>query len=452
MSGDAARRSACATSTQIGVAVSGGADSVCLLHLLLESNRNLTVVHVNHKLRGAESDADAVFVCDLAAKLQLPFELREIRTAAARDNLEQAARKARYAFFRELIASGAVDSIALGHTLSDQAETVLFRFLRGSGTAGLSGIRPSTSDGFIRPLLGVARKEVEAWLRERNIPWREDSSNADVAFARNRIRHQLLPQLTRDWNPALPETLAQVAEWAQGEEEYWAAEIDRIAARQLLHRPPAVVLNAAALNGFPVAVGRRLIRRAIEIAKGDLRSVDFSHVERIRAMAFTIERGGRVQIPGLDVRRSFEWIRLAPPRANNADFEYAASVPGRITLPGAGSVIDLKLEAAESIYNEAVNCLDWVGLGDYPSGSLAVRNWRPGDRYRRVGHAGEEKIKQLFQESRIPVWLRRSWPVLTFRNRIVWSRQFGPGADFAATPATRTVLVIGESWNRDLPA
>ncbi|MDQ6665740.1 MAG: tRNA lysidine(34) synthetase TilS [Acidobacteriota bacterium] len=443
---------ACATSSRIGVAVSGGADSVCLLYRLLETNRNLTVLHVNHKLRGAESDADAALVCDLAKKLQLPFEFREVDVAAVHDNLEQAARKGRYAFFREAIASGAVDSVALGHTLSDQAETVLFRFLRGSGTAGLSGIRPVTSDGFIRPLLGVTRKEVETWLREQNIPWREDSSNADLAFARNRIRHKLLPQLTRDWNPALPETLAQAAAWAQGEEEYWAAEIDRIAAIQLIQRPPAVLLKAATLNELPLAVARRLIRRAIEIAKGDLRSVDFSHVEGIRAMASTAERGRRLQIPGLDVRHSFEWMRLAPPRANAADFEYFVSVPGRITLSSSGSVIDLKLEAAESIYNKAVNCFDWVGLGNCPYGSLAVRNWRPGDRYRRVGHAGEEKIKRLFQESRIPVWQRRSWPILTFRNQIVWTRQFGPGADFAATPATRTVLVIDESWNRDLLA
>ncbi|MDQ2900649.1 MAG: tRNA lysidine(34) synthetase TilS [Acidobacteriota bacterium] len=422
------------------------------MHLLLESNPNLTVLHVNHKLRGAESDADAAFVRDLALKLHLPFQLHEVDVAAVNGNLEQAARNARYAFFRERLASGAVDLVALGHTLSDQAETVLFRFLRGSGTAGLSGIRPATSDGFIRPLLGVAREEVKTWLRERQIPWREDSSNADIAFARNRIRHGLLPQLTRDWNPAFPETLAHVAEWAQAEEGYWAAEIDRISATELIHNPPAVLMKAAVLNTLPLAVSRRLIRRAIEIAKGDLRSVDFSHVERIRAIALTAERHGRAQIPGLDVRRSFDWIRMVPPRVKSADFEYSVSVPGRITLSGTKSVIDLKLEAAESIYNRTVNCLDWVGLRDYPSGSLAVRNWRPGDRYRRSGHAGEEKIKKLFQESRVPVWQRRSWPVLTLQNRIVWARQFGPAADFAALSRVGTVLVIDESWNRDLLA
>ncbi|MGI8990381.1 MAG: tRNA lysidine(34) synthetase TilS [Bryobacteraceae bacterium] len=442
-----------AASSAIGVAVSGGADSVCLLHLLLESHRNLAVLHVNHKLRGAESDADAAFVRDLAAKLQLPFQLHEIDAAAAGGNLEQAARQARYAFFRERIASGMVDFVALGHTLSDQAETVLFRFLRGSGTAGLAGIRPATSDGFIRPLLGVSREEVETWLRERQIPWREDSSNASLAFARNRIRHALLPLLTRDWNPALPETLAHLADWAHAEEGYWAAEIDRIAATELIRRPPAVLLKTAALNSAPLAVARRLIRRAIEIAKGDLRGVDFSHVEHIRAMALAGQRHGRAQIPGLDIRRSFDWVRLAPPRADTPDFEYAVAVPGRFMLSGAASVIELKLKTAESIYNKAVNCLDWEGLRDYPSGSLAIRNWRPGDRYRRVGHAGEQKIKRLFQESRVPAWQRHGWPVLTLQNRIVWTRQFGPAAEFNAS-STGTVLAIeewmDESWNRDL--
>ena len=188
----------------VGVAVSGGADSVALLHILLELAPSLgirlAVLHLDHMLRGDESRGDAEFVRDLAAKFDLSFHLHQVDVGRMSDNLEQAARSARYEFFGQFLISR-THRVALGHTRSDQAETVLFRFLRGAGTAGLAGIRPVTSDGCVRPLIDVDRATIEAWLRERGIDWREDSTNHSTDFARNRIRHELLPQLTRDWNP-----------------------------------------------------------------------------------------------------------------------------------------------------------------------------------------------------------------------------------------------------------
>src|SRR5579864_954304 len=221
------------TGQRVGVAVSGGADSVCLLHVLVELgprwNLRLSVLHLNHQLRGEESREDARFVAELAARLGLPFYLGEADVGRiarkSGDNLEQAARNERSRFFLDYLRSGAADRIALGHTRSDQAETVLFRFLRGSGSAGLAGIRPVTTDGFVRPLLNVDRANIEQYLRERNITWREDSTNLSLDFARNRIRRELLPMLEREWNPAIAETLAHTAEWAREEEAYWEAEI-----------------------------------------------------------------------------------------------------------------------------------------------------------------------------------------------------------------------------------
>ena len=151
-----------------------------------------------------------------------PLIAREASLPAG-GNLEQNARRARLAFFREAIASGAVERVAVGHTRSDQAETVLFRLLRGAGTAGLAGARPMTSDGIVRPLIDVERAEVEAFLTSRGIEWREDSTNASRRFARNRIRHELLPQLSRDWNPAIVDALARTADQAAADEDYWRA-------------------------------------------------------------------------------------------------------------------------------------------------------------------------------------------------------------------------------------
>ncbi|MDQ6699341.1 MAG: tRNA lysidine(34) synthetase TilS, partial [Acidobacteriota bacterium] len=273
----------------------------------------------------------------------------------------------------------------------------------------------------------------------------------------NRIRHALLPALTREWNPLLPETLANMAKWALAEEAYWTEEIDRLASQEITRRGPAVLMDASRVRRLPLAVQRRLIRRAIELSKGDLRSVDFCHVERIVELVSGPNGRARLQVPGTDVLRSCDWVSMTPcvPIQQPAtDFEFPVPIPGTIQLPERGSTIDLRMHEGEAIYTEDVNCLD----ADRFSGSLVLRNWRPGDHYVRAGHAGKEKIKHLFQKARIPVWERGSWPVITQAGEIVWARTFGAGAEFAVTPETRRALLIqetgvdgraGESWNRD---
>jgi len=434
---------------RVGVAVSGGADSVCLLHALIElGGLRLSVLHVDHCLRGAESRRDAEFVREMAARLGLPFTLREIDVAPG--NLEQEARKARLVFFQEQLASGEVDRVALGHTRSDQAETVLFRFLRGSGTAGLSGILPVTAEGLVRPLIEVERAEVEGFLRERGIAWREDSTNATGEFARNRIRHRLLPQLAEEWNPAIVETLAHTAEFARGEEAYWEQEITHLAETHMAYAGDAVLVRAAALGRLPPAAGRRLVRHAIRLAKGDLRGVDFEQVERVLDLASAPGGGGRTQVRGLDVRRSFDWLRLGVPVARKP-YSLMPLVPGITQIPGASFGISLELlensetsGLPENVYNTEMGCLDWKRM----SGSLELRNWRFGDQYQPMGISGAEKIKTLFQLQRIPVWERAQWPVLTDGASIVWTRRFGASAAFAAGPESTVVLKIGEVTNR----
>ncbi len=442
-----------AAGQRVGVAVSGGADSMCLLHVLRELaarwDLRLHIFHLNHRLRGGESDADAAFVRRLAEELALPFTLREVEIAASGDNREQAGREARLAFFREEISTGRVECVATGHTRGDQAETVLFRFLRGAGTAGLAGIRPVAA-GIVRPLLGVDRLDVEQYLRERGIAWREDATNRSREFARNRIRHDLLPEIEREWNPAITRTLAQTADWALAEEHYWEAEIDRLASRHLEVRNGTVLLHGGFLEELPLAVARRLVRRAMELVKGDLRGVDFGHINAVLDMSSTREGHGRLQAPDLDIMRSFAWLRFAKPGLNTLEtrnYRIPAAVPGVFRVPGEGSAISLELvENSEClsncncVYNGVMVCVDWECL----SGSLHLRNWRPGDQYQPWGRTGEEKIKTLFQEFRIPLWERRHWPVLMDGNSIVWARQFGSALRFAAGPETRRILKIQE--------
>lgn len=446
-----------ANSSRAGVAVSGGADSVFLLHALHELaprwNLRLHVIHVEHGIRGQVSRNDAEFVRQLAASFGLPFHIRSASVPAIPDNQEQAARDVRRAFFAELMAAGTLDRVATGHTRNDQAETVLYRIVRGSGLSGLSGILPVTKEGVVRPLLELHRAEIEAWLRERNIAWREDASNQDRAYARNRIRHEILPLLREGFNPRLDEALANLATVAQDEESHWASTLPS-------PQPPTPnpqTLECSKLTQVPTAHARRQIRRAIGTAKGDLRQIDFDHVERVLEMARSEDGHDRVQLPGLEVVRSFDWIRFSPAGSEGGSHAFSVPLhaPGSVELPGSKSRITLQVMEKLEIqhpYVTVVNELDWQRIAptDDALPSLELRNWRPGDQYRPAGHSKQQKVKFLFQEARIPFWERGNWPIITYNGTIVWSRGFGAAAEFAVGPATRVVLrveVFSESGN-----
>jgi len=436
---------------RVGVAVSGGADSVFLLHLLRELAPNLdlrlAVVHIEHGIRGNASLADAEFVRNFATQFDLPFHIHRADVPAVDDNLEQAARRVRTGFYQKLIETGCVTRIATGHTRSDQAETVLYRVLRGSGLSGLSGIHPIAEPGIVRPLLELTRDEIEACLRSQSIAWREDETNADRSYARNRLRHEILPLLADAFNPRLEQALANLATLARDEEDYWSAQLQP----KLPSGNQPLIIPITLLTNEPTAVARRLIRQFIETTKGDLRQIDFPHIERVLEMTRSSEGNDRTQLPGLDIMRSFEWLRFskitnapAPPR----DYAYIVQVPGIVELPGGFSRITLQmLEKSGTGQSASGKELDLTPLNlpsaDVPN--LELRNWRPGDKYRRIGRPTEEKIKLMFQENRVPLWERRHWPIITYNEIILWTRRFGAAADFAAGPEARVVLRIDES-------
>jgi tRNA(Ile)-lysidine synthase len=438
---------------RIAVAVSGGPDSVCLLHVLLALARefgvSLSVVHLNHQLRGPESDEDESFVARLAQSLDLPFYRAAADLGSIKDNLEQAGRDARSDFFANLPA----DRVALGHTRDDQAETVLFRLLRGSGLRGLAGIYPvteggGTRPGYIRPLIDVTRADVIEFLRARGLPWREDSSNLESHFSRNRIRHSLLPQLARDWNPRIGESLAQLATLAHDEERWWRSYIDDQAAAMLLPRSGGIELSASALAALPPAVSRRLVRRAIAEVKGDLRGVEYEHVERILNLAAQAEGDGGLRLLGLEIRRSFDWIRVARV-AVRADLKAT-----RLDIPGVYRLADgpcLHLEIAPHVSASrrvskkgATLKAAELNLRRLPP-VLELRGWRPGDHYRPQGHSRDQKIKEMFQLGRVPSWRRPSWPIVSSGDTILWARIFGAAAEFAASPGPGPVLRVWEA-------
>jgi tRNA(Ile)-lysidine synthase len=440
---------------RVGVAVSGGADSVLLLAFMKQLSRAMglviSAVHFNHHLRGAESDADESFVRDLASRFEVEFIRGEADVArAAREkkrNLEATARELRYRFFFNLTHRGRLDKLATAHTANDQAETVLLRLLRGTGTRGLAGIYPALDGKIIRPFLGLTRAEVEAELRKRQLTFRTDSSNRDPRLRRNKIRMELLPQLERDFNPDVVSLLSDLAERARDDEEYLEQQARERAAPWRTREGEEERFPVRPLAQFPPALARRVVRQMVEATRGSLLGITHRHLEAILRLARSAQSGRRVVLPGnVEARRDFDWLVIAPLSGAKAGAEYAFAVtpPADISLPSHGIRVHLKIVGAEGAgraynHNERV-LLDAGKL----AGELVLRSWRPGDRYHPLGSRKSLKLKELFRERRIAAGTRAGWPVLECGKEIVWVRGFPAAASVAPAEETRTILVIGE--------
>lgn len=422
----------------VGVAVSGGADSVALLHILHRFWKELVVLHVNHHLRGDESDGDEAFVRELAQSLGLEIIVEHAIPGAG--NLEQEARRARREFFLRC----GLKRIALGHTRSDQAETVLFRLLRGSGLTGLAGMRYVTEEGFIRPLLTTSREEVRRWAREQGLTWREDSSNADLTFSRNRLRHETLPELAHAYNPNLEGVLAGTADLAQTEEAYWNEEVERLYPQITRRSQLGSFFQIDQLSALHLALQRRLIRRAFQAVRGDLTGIDLPHVEAVLNLCGSRQGHDRVLLPGVDALRSFDQLLLSRPgtlggQARN--YRVELEFGGKYELPFEAGFLTLdnfcaNFKKEQDLAGEVSDLDADVLTGE----TLSVRNWRPGDELHRTGHKAAEKVKSLFQIYRVPLWERRHWPVVVAGEEIVWTRQFGSAARFGVSVENRGIV------------
>ena len=456
---------------RVGVAVSGGADSVALLQLLLELRTQLgvvlSVVHFNHKLRGAEAEADERFVAELASQNKLEFlcESGDVAACSAAKHLsvETAAREMRYEYFRRLLLERWMNRVATAHTLDDQTETVLLRLVRGAGTRGLAGIYPQLSvsssqfsagrqssaagrqqacGSIVRPLLGVRRKELEAFLVALEQSWREDSSNRDLRHARNRVRHGILPRLERDLNPAVREILAETAEIARAEEEYWNVEVGRIleaAGRRLRDAGAAVGLEN--FVSLPLALQRRLVRAAAE--NFGLR-LEFRHVEEVLEL---ISNGcpGKAALPDgwmASIDKGELKFEPAPQISESIhDYRYLLPVPGKVPVPETGTLFEAVLISAEK--GAACNAENLLDSGA-AAGELTVRNWRPGDRFWPAHTKAPKKVKELLQEKHVTGEERRLWPVIVSAEEIVWVRGFPTPARLQPRQAVKNVIAIRE--------
>ncbi|MGB9463525.1 MAG: tRNA lysidine(34) synthetase TilS [Candidatus Acidiferrum sp.] len=474
---------------RVGVGVSGGADSVALLLLLLELREKLGIVlsvaHLNHKLRGAASDGDEKFVAKLAAKHELAFHVESVDVAAKakreKANLEDAARRARYEFFARLVVEGKVDRVAVAHTADDQAETVLAHIMRGTGLAGLGGIHPE-AERVVRPLLSMRRAELRAYLRAKKQNWREDVTNLDTARMRARIRKKLLPLLEREFQPNVVEHLASLAELAREDEEFLellargrcealakrASGVTRIAVEGLLQPlgeggfSAEVAEDTEKKNQKFDALTKRMLRRLIEERKRGTGQITAQHIAAVLELARHGQSGKALQLPGgVDVRRERDELVFCTnaPRAERRNggkrvaektsaAEYEHKIEFRngetvLRVPQAGCVIRLRVidwltNRGETSESGAVLDRDRLRL------PLVLRNWRFGDKLQPTGHQKAHKLKRLLNEKRVSRWERDGWPVLTSGGVLVWARGFPVAAGFAANEGTRTGILIAE--------
>jgi tRNA(Ile)-lysidine synthase len=413
--------------------LSGGADSVALLHALATRGRlRVIAAHLDHGLRPGSRE-DAAFCRRLCRALGVPFRSAraDVRARAARDGggLEEAARDERRAFLEKVRAAEGADAILLAHTRDDQAETVLLRLLRGSGSAGLGAMR-ARAGAVLRPMLRVSRADVLDHLSAHGLQWREDPSNADAAILRNRVRHELIPYLEARFNPAVRDALARAASVLAEEADVLAGLAADVAVRT---DGPAVVLSRRALAAAPRAIARLAVRRAVREG-GGLRAVSLEHVDAILDLAGRAAPSGRrLPLPGgREAAIHFDEVRIAPARPAAVSYDAVLDVPGRAPLPD-GRVVVARPTRGPGPAATGV-----------PAGTLVVRNRRPGDRVRAAGR--EMSLRRFLMDRRVPAADRDRVPLVACGRTIVWIA--GQRLDAMKHPARHVRLTLARGAAR----
>ncbi len=450
------------------VAVSGGADSVALACILLELapkySLRMAIAHLNHCLRQSESDRDETFVAALAKQLELPFYVgrEDVRRFQQRHRLspEEAARQVRYRFLDAIAAKHGYGKIALGHHGDDNAELVLMNLLRGSGPLGLSGISPVRDNKIVRPLINLRRSEIMDYVAAKNLDYVTDSSNRDLKYHRNKIRARLLPELESAYNPKLIDSLNRLTA-IMGAEEEWIEDLIHPLFEQAIvfKEKNKLGLSIVELNQQPLAVRRRLIRKAIRWAKGNLRRIAFAHVESVCQLAHIGPTSGMLDLPdririrrdrnvlaiskeGINLRRLDRTALLAAAR----DYEYPLAGPGKIFVEEA------------DVHMRFIEVSEAPSLDLQPSGHrvaffdmdkirfpLVIRNFRPGDRFWPLGASGNQKLKKYFIDHKVSRIERARCPIVLSRNKIIWIAGHRLDNAVRIGPQTRRVLKA-EVW------
>lgn len=433
------------------VGISGGPDSVALLHVLKQLEKDMGIrvyaAHIHHGIRGTVADQDMEFVERLCQQWDVPLFVEKVDVPRVADerglSLEEAGRIVRYRFFEKVLQDIRGHKVALGHNRDDQAETILHRVLRGTGMQGLQGMKPVRQNRFIRPLIEVSRAEIEEYCRKNGLEFRIDATNQDMTYTRNRIRHELIPYIKQYFNPNIVDTLVRMGTIIRDEEEfledYCKKEYDRLVKAFSQNR---LSIDLEGLLVQHIAIRRRVLRRALMVVGGTLDEIGAHHIEDVLDMALNSTTGAMLTLPnGIRVLKKYDSIEIwcgelpsVPP------FEYFLDLPGRVVIKECG--IEIKAHRVQR--QEISFSSPWCAYidGDVINGNLRVRNRRQGDRFKPFGLKGSKKLKEYFIDKKVPRHERDGIPLVADEKNIIWVVGWQINDDYKVTPQTRNIVQL----------
>ena len=443
------------------VAVSGGPDSVALLHVLWELRDefglHLEVAHLEHGIRGEEAEGDARFVAALARRLALPFHLKKIdlprmKSDAGRGNLEALARQERYRFFAVLLRERNLTKVATAHTEDDQAETVLMWLMRGSGMKGLGGMEPihdlkpenrvaAEKVRVIRPLLYVSKAEILDYLNAKQLAFCVDRTNQDPHLMRNWIRLEVIPKIKERTGPRFSARLAHQAELLRDDDFV----LEGLARRELERMRRADALDREMFLKQPAALQRRILRLWINETRSNLLGIDFVHIEALLELVVGGPPQARLALPGgLELVKEYQRLRLEKRgrRLKRAScYSYELHIAKPLNIREAGVMVYSEL-LSPPLANWPDSLSEAVFDGALLPRTLPMRNFRRGDRFQPLGMAGHKKVKDLFIEKKIPLSVRATLPLLAAGGEIFWIPGYGRSAAAKIGPQSAEILRI----------
>jgi len=434
------------------LAVSGGQDSTALALamavLSAELDLRCEVAHVNHGIRGGAADADETFVRELSADLGLPYHARRVDAPARSEHsgcgLEEAARLERHAALRDVMARAGLDRIAMGHTATDRAETILMNILRGCGLDGLAAMRAEAGH-LVRPLLGVGREDTRAYCVACGVEPRDDATNADESILRNRVRLSLLPLLEREYRPGAARSLNRLAEIVETEVD-WTAPLALDAAQAVLAEEGdgSLRVDLAAALELPTGLRRRVLRSALERVRGDLRDISLDHLASLERLVTSGATGNRLELPGVWGERTAQHVVLrSRPREERSGFRASLSVPGVATVAEAGLELTSRIVPAGDCDPGRRGSLCAQLDAKLVGPEVVVRSPEPGDRIAPLGMQGTKKLQDIFVDGKTPRSERERTPVVTLpQGEVIWVVGHCISERVKVTPETERVVEL----------
>ncbi|PKN88793.1 MAG: tRNA lysidine(34) synthetase TilS [Deltaproteobacteria bacterium HGW-Deltaproteobacteria-1] len=431
------------------VALSGGADScallLCLVRLSDEYGLKLVAAHFNHGLRQGQSDEDEVFCRSLAQKLGVDFFTQRMPDPSIPRGVspEDYFRRERYRFLDTVAADRGADKIALGHHMQDQAETVLLNILRGSGLDGLKGFLPMRDCKYIRPLIGVTRQEIIATLKETGFDFREDSTNSNHVYLRNRMRGELIPLLQKKYNPRIEQNLVRMAEIVRRDDDWISMHVDSIlTSPRIQHEQNEVSFSAEYFKSLHEALGFRLVKALLEGLSPEGRGFSSAHIQAVVDLVINSPSGKIITLPHrLRAQKEYDRVVLHPKiQERTADYEYPLMIPGIVDLKERKIILSARRGEPKEV---DFNCVGRVYFDeDKIRVPLLIRNRRKGDWFEPLGTNGSQKIKKLFIDRKVPGGERDSIALIADKNSIIWIENMHISERVKVTHDTKNVLIL----------